>query len=64
LSLHEKDWWSICYHKKRAEFLDLIELDFRINGLQTDLEMTKEFIADLKKPQGFLGVKGMESHCS
>jgi len=64
LSLHEKDWWSICYHKKRAEFLDLIELDFRINGLQTDLEMTKEFIADLKKPKGFLGVKGMESHCS
>ena len=48
LSLHEKDWWSICYHKKRAELLDMIELDFRRNGLQTDLEMTKSFINSLR----------------
>ena len=48
LSIHEKDWWSVCYHKKRAELLDLIELDYQKNGPDSDLRMTKDFISGLR----------------
>ena len=64
LSLHSKDWWSVCYHKKRAELLDLVESDFRENGIQTDLKSVMDFLVGLKNPRDFSGVKGMESHCS
>ncbi len=50
LSIHEKDWWSICYHKKRAELLDLIELDFKLHGPDSDFKMTKDFINRLRHP--------------
>ena len=52
-SLHSKDWWSVCYHKKRAELLDLIESDFQRNGIQTDLKSVREFLTGLKNPQDF-----------
>jgi plasmid rolling circle replication initiator protein Rep len=48
LSIHEKDWWSVCYHRKRAELLDLIELDYQQNGPDSDLKMTKDFISGLR----------------
>ena len=50
LSIHEQDWWSICYHKKRAELLDLIELDFKLHGPDSDFKMTKDFINRLRHP--------------
>ena len=62
--LSPQDWWTICYHKIRAEFLELVESDFRENGIQTDLKSVREFLIGLKNPKDFSGVKGMESHCS
>ena len=62
--LSPQDWWTICYHKIRAEFLELVESDFRENGIQTDLKSVREFLVGLKNPKDFSGVKGMESHCS
>ena len=58
LSLNSKDWWSICYHKKRAEFLDLVESDFRNNGIQTDLKSVMDFLIGLKNPKDFSRVEG------
>lgn len=62
--LNSQDWWTICYHKIRAEFLELVESDFKENGIQTDLKSVREFLIGLKNPKDFSGVKGMESHCS
>ena len=62
--LSPQDWWTICYHKIRAEFLELVESDFKENGIQTDLKSVREFLVRLKNPKDFSGVKGMESHCS
>ena len=62
--LSPQDWWTICYHKIRAEFLELVESDFKENGIQTDLKSVREFLIGLKNPKDFSGVKGMESHCS
>ena len=62
--LSPQDWWTICYHKIRAEFLELVESDFKENGIQTDLKSVREFLVGLKNPKDFSGVKGMESHCS
>jgi hypothetical protein len=58
LFLGSQDWWAICYHKKRAEFLELVEFDFRENGIQTNLKSVRDFLVGLKKPQGFSGVEG------
>lgn len=41
--LSPQDWWAICYHKIRAEFLELVESDFKENGIQTDLKSVREF---------------------
>ena len=62
--LNSQDWWTICYHKIRAEFLELVESDFKENGIQTDLKSVREFLIGLKNPKDFSGVKGMESPCS
>ena len=62
--LSPQDWWTICYHKIRAEFLELVESDFKENGIQTDLKSVREFLVGLKNPKDFSGVKGMESRCS
>jgi hypothetical protein len=62
LSLHSKDWWSVCYHKKRAELLDLVESDFRENGIQTDLKSVMDFLVRLKNPQDFSGGRGGVFH--
>ena len=32
--LSPQDWWTICYHKIRAEFLELVESDFKENGFR------------------------------
>lgn len=59
-----QDWWSICYHKSRAKFLDLIELDYQRDGADSDFKTANDFLRCLKNPKDFSGVKGMESHCS
>lgn len=58
--LSPQDWWTICYHKIRAEFLELVESDFRENGIQTDLKSVREFLIGLKNPRDFSGVKGVK----
>lgn len=59
-----QDWWSICYHKARAKFLDLIELDYQSDGVDSDFKTARAFLRGLKNPKDFSGVKGMKSHCS
>lgn len=54
--LSSQDWWTICYHKIRAEFLELVESDFRENGIQTDLKSVRDFLVGLKNPQDFSGI--------
>ena len=54
--LNSQDWWTICYHKIRAEFLELVESDFKENGIQTDLKSVREFLVGLKNPQDFSGI--------
>ena len=56
--LSSQDWWTICYHKIRAEFLELVESDFKENGIQTDLKSVRDFLIWLKNPKDFSGVKG------
>lgn len=56
--LSSQDWWTICYHKIRAEFLELVESDFRENGIQTNLKSVREFLGGLKNPKDFSGVQG------
>ena len=53
--LSPQDWWTICYHKIRAEFLELVESDFQRNGIQTDLKSVRDFLIGLKNPQDFSG---------
>lgn len=54
--LNSQDWWTICYHKIRAEFLELVESDFKENGIQTDLKSVRDFLIGLKNPQDFSGI--------
>lgn len=61
LSVHPRTWWSVCYHKKRAELLDLVELDYQVNGGQTDLKIVRDFLVGLKNPQDFLRGRGEKS---
>lgn len=56
--LSSQDWWTICYHKIRAEFLELVESDFKENGIQTDLKSVRDFLIGLKNPKDFSGVEG------
>lgn len=62
LSLNEQDWWTLCYYKKRVEFLELIEHDFQNDGLQSDLKSAKDFLADLKNAPRFSGGRGGGFH--
>ena len=59
--LSPQDWWAICYHKIRAEFLELVESDFKENGIQTDLKSVREFLISLKNPQDFSRGRGEDS---
>ena len=61
LSIHASTWWSVCYHKKRAELLDLVELDYQVNGEGTDLKIVRDFLVELKNPQDFLRGRGEKS---
>lgn len=56
--LSPQDWWAICYHKIRAEFLELVESDFKENGIQTDLKSVREFLSGLRNPKDFSRVEG------
>ena len=58
LSIHARTWWSVCYHKKRAELLDLVELDYQVNGGGTDLKIVRDFLVGLKNPLDFLRGRG------
>lgn len=58
LSIHARTWWSVCYHKKRAELLDLVELDYQVNGGGTDLKIVRDFLVGLKNPLDFSGGQG------
>lgn len=55
LYLSEQDWWTICYHKVRAQVLELVESDFERNGIQTDLKSVRDFLVGLKNPADFSG---------
>lgn len=50
-----QDWWAICYHKARAKFLDLIEMDFQKDGVNSDFKTARAFLVRLKNPQDFSG---------
>lgn len=50
LNLGEQDWWTICFHRMRVEFLELIELDILRNGIDTDFRVAKDFLWNLKHP--------------
>lgn len=61
-SLHSKDWWSICYYKKRAEFLDFVEADFKKNGVNRDSEAIWALIESMKKSHNSQYRKSMPNH--
>ena len=61
LALSSQDWWTICYHKKRVEFLELVESDFEKNGIQTDLKSAKDFLFGLKNASRFSRGRGEKS---
>ena len=48
LSLGTQDWWAICFHRLRVEFLELVELDIVRNGIDTDFKTVKDFLRRLK----------------
>ena len=54
ISLTEQDWWAICFHRLRVEFLELIELDIARNGINTDFKAVKDFLWTLKYPYDVL----------
>ena len=58
ISLSDQDWWTLCYHKKRVEFLELVESDFVRDGIQSELKSAKDFLFGLKNAERFSGVKG------
>lgn len=62
--LSSQDWWTICYHKVRAKFLELIEIDFKKDGVHSDFKSAFDFLSSLKNARRFSGVEGMESPCS
>lgn len=58
LSLSDQDWWTLCYHKKRVEFLELVESDFARDGIQSELKSAKDFLFGLKNAPRFSGGRG------
>lgn len=53
LSLSDQDWWTLCYHKKRVEFLELVESDFARDGIQSELKSAMDFLFGLKNAPRF-----------
>ena len=53
LALSEQDWWAICFHRLRVEFLELVELDISRYGIDTDFRTTRDFLWNLKYPNDF-----------
>lgn len=53
--LSDQDWWTLCYHKKRVEFLELVESDFARDGIQSELKSAKDFLFGLKNAPRFSG---------
>ena len=64
LSLSDQDWWTLCYHKKRVEFLELVESDFARDGIQSELKSARDFLFGLKNDPRFLRGRGEEFHRS
>lgn len=64
LSVHSKDWWGVCYHRKRAQVLDVVEYDMWLNGLNSSLDLVRNFIFSLKTQQGFSRGQGERFPCS
>ena len=60
LSLSDQDWWTLCYHKKRVEFLELVESDFARDGIQSELKSARDFLFGLKNAPRFLRGRGEE----
>lgn len=60
ISLSEQDWWAICFHRLRVEFLELVETDIKANGINTDFKAIKELLWNLKYPSDPLGSFGVE----
>lgn len=60
ISLSEQDWWTLCYHKKRVEFLELVESDFLRDGIQSELKSARDFLFGLKNAPRFLRGRGEE----
>ena len=60
LFLSEQDWWTLCYHKKRVEFLELVESDFLRDGIQSELKSARDFLFGLKNAPRFLRGRGEE----
>ena len=58
IMLSEQDWWTLCYHKKRVEFLELVEADFLQDGLQSKLKNARDFLFGLKTEKRFSGGQG------
>ena len=56
--LNFEDWWIVCYYKVRAEFLNLVELDFLRDGIDSDFRSARELIARLKTAKRFSGGQG------
>lgn len=56
--LTEQDWWTLCYHKKRVEFLELVESDFLRDGIQSELKSARDFLFGLKNAPRFSGGRG------
>jgi plasmid rolling circle replication initiator protein Rep len=64
LSLSDQDWWTLCYHKKRVEFLELVESDFARDGIQSELKSAKDFLFGLKNAPRFSRGQGEKFPCS
>jgi len=58
LFLSEQDWWTLCYHKKRVEFLELVESDFLRDGIQSELKSARDFLFGLKNAPRFSRGRG------
>lgn len=58
LMLSDQDWWTLCHHKKRVEFLEFVEADFLQDGLQSQLQNAKNFLLELKTAKRFSRGRG------
>ena len=58
LNLESEAWRCICYNKVRAEFLELIEMDYKKQGVHSDFNSAFNFLSRLKNARRFSGGQG------